>query len=66
MAWSPSLGITRPKVRVPLGWVSGTSSAPGNGPTRSPAALAGETWSMRAPLVTGSEARVAPDSKSPR
>ena len=40
-----SPGITRPKVRSPLGWVSGSSSSPGKSSTRSSAELAGETCS---------------------
>ena len=67
-ACASSLGITRPKVRSPVAWTSSGnwSPAPRNGCTRSMAELAGETWSIRASLVIGSEARVAPESKSPR
>ena len=65
-ACAESLGITRPKLRSPVCWTSGTSSEPALGATRSWAPLAGETWSIRPPLVIGSDERVAPDWKSPR
>ena len=58
-ACTASLGITRPKVRSPLGWTSSGSwsPAPRNGCTRSTAPLAGETCSIRASFVIGSENR---------
>jgi hypothetical protein len=46
-------------------WKAEMSSEPGNSETRSSAPLAGETCSRKALFVMGSDARVAPDWKSP-
>ena len=64
--WAVSEGMTRPKLRDPLGCDSlGIWLLPGADRFRSTADAPAETCSIPASLVIGSDVRVVPESSSP-